>query len=168
MEKQTYPITPILRAINTIQDASEYIEGIEVFLANLYKTERRNILTLLQDSFPETISRDIKEYLSAKNISLTNQEEVRQGLSHLQQGIQGAPTLTLTLAFSPTRKTINTIAAWVKKEFGSDVLLDISLNQEIIAGAVIIFEGIYTDQSTKKKLDILFEARRDEITKLLQ
>ena len=95
----------ILNAIYTTEDAQEFIERIDTFLADIYSIERKDILTVLDDTFPENISKEIKNYITLTNTSLTHQEEVRVALMKLQQAIRAARTLSLTLAFSPTRKT---------------------------------------------------------------
>lgn len=157
----------ILNAIYTTEDAQEFIERIDTFLADIYSIERKDILTVLDDTFPENISKEIKNYITLTNTSLTHQEEVRVALMKLQQAIRAARTLSLTLAFSPTRKTVIGICERIKQEFGQDVITEISYNPDLVGGAVIVFEGKYTDQSIKKKLTILFEAKENEIRSFL-
>lgn len=167
METQKEPILTLLETIFTTRDAQEYIEHIDGLLTDIYSIERKSILTVLDETLPEDISKGIKDYLSITKISLTNQEEVRIALTTLENGIRKARILSLTLAYTPSKKMTANICWWVKKEFGDDVVVELNTNPELVGGAIIVFEGKYIDQSVKKKLDILFEVKKEEILKFL-
>lgn len=167
MDAQKDPTLTLLKTIFTTHDAQEFIEKTDRFLADIYTIERKNILAVLDETLPENISKEIKDYLSITKIALTNQEEVRVALAALQQAIRKARILSLTLAYSPTKKMLTSVCERIKGEFGQDVVVEFNINPELVAGAIIVFEGKYLDMSVKKKLDILFEAKRDEIMKCL-
>lgn len=168
MEQQTSPEYNILKTIFTTHGAEEYTERIDRFLAEIYTIERKSILSVLDETLPENISKDIKDYLSATKITLTHQEEVRSALTALQQMIRKARVLSLTMAFMPTKKMTEKMCGSIKENFGDDVIVELNANPDLIAGAIIVFEGKYIDQSVRKKLEILFEAKKDEVKKFLQ
>ena len=55
--------------------------------------------------------------------------------------------LKMTIASEPTRSNVVAYVAWVKKNLGEDVILDISVNPNLIAGAQIVWNGKYQDYS---------------------
>lgn len=167
MEQPIDPKLQILSNMYSVEDAAEFVESIDEFLASIYKTEQKSIADLLDASFSDTMSKVIKDYLSTTKTSLTNQEEVRQILLQIQNFAKDARSLSLTLAFKPSAKSFLTIAQTIKQRFGDDVVLEMTTNPDLVGGAVIIFEGKYIDLTVKKKLDILFEVKKEEILKIL-
>src|SRR3989344_8507027 len=101
METQLKPGQNILSSISSTEDATEYIEQIDRFLAAMYQTDRKNIQNVLDEMLPENISKGIKEYLLSTKIDLSHQEEVRYALTKLQEDIKQAKVVSLTIAFSP-------------------------------------------------------------------
>ncbi|MDP3941437.1 MAG: F0F1 ATP synthase subunit delta [bacterium] len=167
MENQQDPGIAILKTIASTEDASYYIEQIDRFLQSMYQTDRTSILTVLEEMLPENISRDIKEYLISSKIDVTHQEQVRYALGTLQDTIRKAKVVSLTIAFPASKRIVEKIASQVKESFGSNLLVEISINQELVGGAVIIYKGNYIDLSVKRKVDILFDAKKEEILKFL-
>lgn len=55
--------------------------------------------------------------------------------------------LNMTVAVEPTRSNILAYGAWVKKNLGEDVILDIEVNGNLVAGAQIVWNGKYKDYS---------------------
>lgn len=162
------PTLPILKNIGTTEEAAEFVEYIDKAIAGMYQADRAQLMTALDTMLPETISKEIKDYLNMTNISLTNHEEVRVALTKLQADIRATEVASLTLAVSPTKKMLQGITRALKERFGDTVIAEISVNPAIVGGALVIFRGSYADQSVKRKLDILFDAKKDEILKLIQ
>ncbi|MDP1743324.1 MAG: hypothetical protein Q8L51_00885 [Candidatus Amesbacteria bacterium] len=74
--------------------------------------------------------------------------EKRKGdLENWKLEIENLRELHLTLAYEPTRININTYSAWVKKNVGENVVLDINVDPAIIAGAQIVWNGKYKNYS---------------------
>ncbi len=167
MDRQVDLTTSVLETIATTEDASELNEQIDRLLTTIYQTERSDIATALDATLSTNISKSIKNYLYKTNTILTNEEEVRLSLKKLQEEVRHANILSLTLAFSPTKKMVTNISQMVKHEFGENILIELSVNPELVGGAVIIYNGKYIDLSLQKKLAILFEAKKGEILKFL-
>ena len=76
--------------------------------------------------------------------------------------------IKLVLAFDPTRKTIENIHNFVKNIAGIGYILDIEISEDVLGGAVIIFNGKYYDFTLKKSIEDTFEVKNKEIQMLLQ
>ena len=82
--------------------------------------------------------------------------------------IEKKETVSVILAIPPSEKINDAISAFVRTEFGEDVVVEISVKPEILGGAILIFEGFYRDYSLLTKLTEAFETRREEIAALVR
>ncbi|MBI2414269.1 hypothetical protein HYV31_00285 [candidate division WWE3 bacterium] len=64
--------------------------------------------------------------------------------------------LDLTLAFNPTPKFLQEVLFWLNKNVSNNIVLKVNYQEDIVAGALITYNGKYGDFSTRNKLDALF------------
>ncbi len=67
------------------------------------------------------------------------------------------PAIKLTLAFFPTDEFLKKITNWLGDELGKKAVVDVSVDEKIIAGATIEYDGEYRDYSFAAKLDEVIE-----------
>lgn len=83
-----------------------------------------------------------------------NKDNVYQILTGLEKGISGLPTLTIYLTFEPDDTTLSRIGSVARKTFNSPFLiLDIKLDPNLIAGAALVWKGVYRDYSLRAKVE---------------
>lgn len=73
-------------------------------------------------------------------------------LRNLKTKIAGLRPIKLTLAFEPDGEFIKRLFAWVRQNIGDSVVLDFSVNPEILGGALVEWQGKYFDLSLKNSL----------------
>jgi len=78
-----------------------------------------------------------------------NKEEFLNGL---RKELEVLKVMRLELAYRPSAEDAAFYHDWVLGNLGEGILLDFFLEPEVIAGAVISFEGKYFDYSVKRKL----------------
>lgn len=78
-------------------------------------------------------------------------------LENLKNEFSKVPVLKIEIAFSPTTKTIEKISRYLEKEVGKKIILDIFVNQEIVGGAVLEYQGRYLNLSLAKEIEKLFQ-----------
>lgn len=161
------PFTSFLTQVKTADDSERITEAIDSVLTALYKTDSKSIIEKMDDFLPSHVSEAIKEEILSRSISLTNIEEVKRLLTHLKDLLTHLRTVSLTLAFDPPQKTIDALSERVKMIFGTDSVIEIAIRPQILGGALIVANGRYIDKSLKRKLDILFEVKKQEITQML-
>jgi len=87
-------------------------------------------------------------------------DNVYQILGGLEKGIPDLPTLTMYLTFEPDDATMSQIGSVARKTFNSpSLILDIKLDLKLIAGAALVWKGVYRDYSLRSKI----ESRKAEI-----
>lgn len=80
----------------------------------------------------------------------------KEEVSKLEKELRVLPEIKLDIAFFPKDNFLNRISQWLQEEFGQRIILDITVNPKIVAGAIIEYQGIWRDFSLAKKIDQLF------------
>ena len=62
----------------------------------------------------------------------------------------------MELAFEASREFLIKIKQWFKEKNQREVILDLSVNPEVVGGAIIEYQGKYRNLSVGKKIDELF------------
>jgi len=82
-----------------------------------------------------------------------NKDNLSTVFESLQREITQLKTLTLYLTFDPDSQTDEQIGEYVKANFKERLILDIKYNPNLIAGAGLVWKGVYKDYSLKSKID---------------
>ncbi len=82
-----------------------------------------------------------------RDSTLQELEKRKGDLENWKLEIENLRELHLTLAYEPTRTNILTFSNWTKKNVAEDVILDINVDQRIVGGAQIVWNGKYQDYS---------------------
>jgi F0F1-type ATP synthase delta subunit len=91
--------------------------------------------------------------LRDNKVSLSSNAALRDFISQVQEKISSLPTVSLILAFEPKEETLKSLSDWFPPNIGKQVLLDIKVDPEIIAGACVSCKGKYSDFSIKPVFD---------------
>jgi F0F1-type ATP synthase delta subunit len=99
--------------------------------------------------------------LKDNNISLEN-SALQNFLSLLQQTVSQLPLLTLTIAFQPKEETLKLLADWFPLNLKQQILLDITVDPSLIAGAILSYNGKHQDYSIKPTVEKIITDKLDE------
>ena len=86
-------------------------------------------------------------------------DNVYQILSTLEQEVAKLPILTIYLTFETDAATLSSIGTYARKMFGSNLMLDCKFDPNLIAGAALVWRGVYKDYSLRAKI----ESKKGEI-----
>lgn len=81
-----------------------------------------------------------------------NANNVYKIFSDLEDQTHNLPILTLYLTFEPDEATLAQISTFTRKLFSSNLLLDIKLDPNLIAGTALVWNGVYKDYSLRNQL----------------
>lgn len=98
--------------------------------------------------------------LPANLLKQFNKDNVYKIFTDWESKISTIPLLTLYLTFEPDEPTLEQIGGFTRKQFGPNLLLDIKLDVNLIAGAALGWKGVLKDYSLKTQI----EAKKEEIT----
>ncbi len=103
--------------------------------------------------------------LSPELLAQINKDTVYPLFEKLETKIKNIEILTVYLALELPKEELARLASVLRSEYGSAFLFDIKFDPNIIAGASVVWKGIYKDYSVRsmigeRKNEILTEFRR--------
>jgi F0F1-type ATP synthase delta subunit len=96
-------------------------------------------------------------FLRDNKINIYSNSDLKAFFEKIQQQISNLPVLSLVIAFEPAEETFKMLSEWLLLNIHKQVLLDITVDAKIIAGATISFNGKYSDRSIKTRFDQIFQ-----------
>lgn len=79
--------------------------------------------------------------------------EIGNFLQSLIAYLKSIPRVNLFLPFDPSDDFIGDLAVWFERNIGQKVILNIRVQEEIIAGAIIEYNGKYKDYSKASQIE---------------
>jgi len=95
------------------------------------------------------------ERLEKEGIISGNLEQQSAFWKKLEKELKSLPEIKLEIAFSPDDNSLERISQWLEKELGQKIILDLTINPKIVAGAIIEYRGNWRDFSLAKEIDKL-------------
>jgi len=133
--------------IITKNQSIEFVEKLDKLLLKSYTTKKS--LEVLGEVFTEDELEYFKYYAKNASLVLSSKDSVNKVAESLKNCIQEMITIELELSFVPTVKTLSNISELV----GENTLLDITVNPQIVGGAIIKQSGVVTDYSLAKQVN---------------
>src|SRR3989344_5164037 len=138
MKKNVLIYFDLITSLRTTQEVASFASEIDTFMLE-------NTL----DSISEDSARKIMQAFSKNNLDINNKNTVVSFFKTLKELLKKLKVIKLVLAFDPTRKTIENIHNFVKNIAGIGYILDIEISEDVLGGAVVIFNGKYSDLDRK-------------------
>ncbi|MCL4353975.1 hypothetical protein M1349_00700 [Patescibacteria group bacterium] len=144
--------------VRTKADLSLAKEEIEVIKQEIYKKDCKESLKKLIRASTYALLGKVK----------FDKSKVKAIVEQFEKEISDFKVLTLTIAFEPTESLITKVNRWVKENLGEKIVVDFKKNAEIVAGAEVVFGGIYKDYALTQILkDKLVSDREVIMSKLV-
>ncbi len=96
------------------------------------------------------------EKLEKENSFFRSPDQQLSFFRNLKKNLKKTPQLKLEIAFQPSIEFLLKIKQWFKEKNQREVILDLSVNPEVVGGAIIEYQGKYRNLSVGKKIDELF------------
>lgn len=143
------PYLFITRDIITVNQSKVLLEQLNTVINSLYLTnENRDPY----EDLPLEIKKRIIESTQKESISMSNAKEMSTFLNGLTKYIEGLPSVTLILAFSPSEKQLKEMQGWMEQNLNKKILLHTVFDPSVIAGMVVQYDGVYKDYSLNNYL----------------
>lgn len=166
MKKDVLIYFDLITSLKTVEEVDNLASEIDNLETSLFKSSKMSL-----DKAIESISiitgKKIMEIFSKNNLDMNDKELIRDFLETLKDLIKKFKVIKLILAFDPSLKTIQNIHEQVSEKLGIGYILDIEIDESVLGGAVIIFNGKYKDFTLRKAIDEVFASKKEEILKLM-
>lgn len=146
----------IFNLINTKSQLSLLLYETELLRDSLFKT---------QVSFEQILETQVRPSIAtAIQNSLNNSKVDKETfLKGLRVEIGKFSELAVVLAFEASAQTFEILGRWVKDNLSDKTVLDISFDNSLIAGGILVYKGKYIDLSIKKLINEYFISHKKEI-----
>ena len=166
MSKYTYDT--VMQDIRTVDDLYLLSGQIDKLLVNLFKATTEVFNDTLRTKLQRNLGNSLMLSLKSQNIALDNHEQLQIYFNGLREYIAHLPILQLTIAYHPSNEQIESLSDWARRETGKPVIIQPIYNKQILGGAIITYEGRIADVSLRRKLESVYESKRNEILALLK
>jgi F0F1-type ATP synthase delta subunit len=156
----------LMTSLKTTLDVENLSCEIDTFMSSFLKSDKTSLEKSL-DLISVDSAKKITQTFSKNNLNINDKDTVIDFFETLKDLLNKFKVIKLVLAFNPTYKIITNIHNFVKDTIGVGYILDIEISEEILGGAIIIFNGKYCDFSLKKDIEDTFEKRQGNILQLL-
>lgn len=138
--KDTYTVTALKSRLNVLKSyLSQHFFGAQQQQAETANMEQKDLAWL--------------KSLSSEFFQNFNKDNMYNIFAELEKGINELKTLTIYLTFEPDDASLASIGSFARKLFGNYLLLDTKFDPNLIAGAALVWKGIYKDYSLRSKIE---------------
>lgn len=138
--------------IYTLDDLNLFLEDIEKISDLVFKKPTLPLKEKLQENISEEFFGILSRFFETLPSS---QKEFLKILAQLKDELLAMPLVKFQLAFFPTPRFIKKLSRWFEEKLKRRVVLDITVNPEIVGGIILEYQGKYLDLSLKKDLENL-------------
>jgi hypothetical protein len=132
----------------TKSQASDFAEHIAAVSEQIYRSDF-NLEQALQEQLGIRKKDAFLTMLRETKIMTTSNQALTEFLKTIQDRIHALPVLSISLAFEPTEQTLKVISEWFLLNMHKQVLFDITVQPQLLAGAAINYNGRFADFSIK-------------------
>lgn len=166
MKKDISIYFDLITSLKTTQEVDALVCEIDALTLSFFESKKISMEKALS-SISTDLASKIMDVFTKNNLNTDNRDTVASFFKALKELIKKFKVIKLVLAFDPTNKTIENIHNFVKETVGIGYILDIEVSQDVLAGAIIMFDGKYSDFTLKKSIEDAFKTKRESIAQLL-
>lgn len=159
------PYKELTNVIRTTQEAREVITGLEEVMTALFSTEE-TLDQALKQHIPLFVGQELQNLITQKHIPEERKAELRPMFSDIANYVRTLPHISLTISFSPSDNVVTVLSQWVKENLSPRLLLEITVNRQLLGGTIIVCNGIYRDFSLKALLAETWKNKRQAFEQL--
>lgn len=142
-------LTPFFKTKAQAIDFSSRIASIS---AKIYEANF-NLEQILLDEFGIQKKDKFMSLLRNSKVNPESSTALKAFLTKVQETTNTLPVLSLTLAFEPKDKTLQVLSEWFMMNIKKQMLFEITVDKQIIAGANINYKGRFLEASIRPIFD---------------
>lgn len=97
--------------------------------------------------------------LRDKGINPSSNTQLKDFLGKLQEKALSLPVLSLSIAFEPKEETLTYLSEWFVQNQHKQILFDLTVDPDLIAGAAVSYQGKYLDFSIRPVFSKILEEK---------
>lgn len=101
------------------------------------------------------LEQEEKIWLNSVGVGLVNmfsKDTLDETIRKLENYSDSVKPLTVYLSFEPSEQQVEELGSWVRDNLSKELMMDIKMDKELIAGCAFIWNGVYKDYSLRSRL----------------
>ena len=144
------------KLIRTREEAFKMLSEIEMVSDALYQNNPDELNSILENK----INKNLAEYIKRSFETGIPKPEF---LNETKESIKKMPVISLTISFDPSEGTLTKLTSWAENNLAERVIFDISKNESLVGGAIVISRGNYLDLSLRSKIIDYFKNQKEAL-----
>lgn len=140
----------------TKRQAADFEARLSEVEASLYEVDL-NLENVLQEHFGIEKKDKFITLLRENKIPLDSNPAIKEFFNKIKEAISSMPEATITLAIEPNEEILKSIADWFLLNLDKQILIDAKIDQGLVAGATVDYQGKHFDSSIKNIFKQMFE-----------
>ncbi|MBP9690571.1 F0F1 ATP synthase subunit delta [Candidatus Woesebacteria bacterium] len=150
------PYEGLFNLIYTTTQCNEAVNALQHAVDASYDT-KKDIMKVLDSYMPYNLTNAILEIAAEKQINLRDGAAATPFLREVLETLKHAVIVDITLAFYPTYEQLSKILQWWRQEMNPHVVLNLTVDPQVVAGAKIGYNGSISDLTMKQDLSSFLE-----------
>ncbi|MBN1168303.1 F0F1 ATP synthase subunit delta [Candidatus Woesebacteria bacterium] len=146
----------------TKAESNDFSARLANLASNLYKLDK-DLEKGLQEQLGYQKKDKFLSLLRECDIPLDSNQEITKFIENIVDEISSMPEATITIAIEPDKEILKTIADWFILNLKKQVLIKITADSNLIAGAAVDYQGSHVEFAVNKELDTLFSTKPQNI-----
>jgi hypothetical protein len=147
--------------ITTKAQAVDFSDRLSKISDNIYKTDF-NLEQSLQEEFGSEKKDKLMSLLRNNDVPVGTNTALEDFFIKIEETVKDLPIVNLTLAIEPDEAYLKKIADWFVINLNKQVLIEVEVDEGIIGGAMIGFEGKQFNASVKPYFEKTYKAPASE------
>ena len=152
MTERVVNVSSLQKYLVTTTDARDFQLMLQNLCDKFFETEATSEVILKKEA-PYSLAEFLTKLANEYKVRMEDKTQVQLFLRQIDKAISEMTVISLTLAIDPKETFIKAMQDWFMQHYQKLVLLDISVDQSIIAGSIIQIHGKYHDYSLRKMLE---------------
>lgn len=111
---------------------------------------------------------DLNYFAKTEEIKLDSRSNFQTVISKLKEYLKNIKKMSVFVSIEPRGSIINKINEFIRSKIGKIILIDFILDEKLIGGAKLNYNGLYRDYSIKRELDTRFTLSESKESKKAQ
>lgn len=162
MKKDASIYSDLISSLKTTQEVADFVCEIDNLTQTFFKAEKISLEEALSTINVDSAEK-IRQAFAKSNLDINDRDAIAGFFVTLKELLQKFKVIKLVLAFCLTKQAINNLHNFVKETIGTGYILDIEILDEVLGGAIVIYNGKYADFTLKKDLEDAFKTKQSQI-----
>ncbi len=146
------PYILILEKILTLEELNRTSQLLNEAYDGLYKS-KSDPKEILETTLPYFVTDVVFETAKKNGVPFNDREGLQKIVDEIRTYLLNLPVAELVIAFIPNYRHIQKLSRWWEEYAGTHVILNIKIDESIVAGAKISYAGFYKDYSLSNWLN---------------